>query len=170
MHGGTNPGGPPAPLGNKRALRTHSVEHIAYDTLTDIECEYWKEIATDPPTQLIGELKIAEIREYRMMHRISQMTGIDWLEIQRTHRVGQEAKGFVDWNEDLSESNLAAVLRLEEALNKAQATKDRIIRRLMQSVNTSDMGAIDELIDILSVTRERRIVGREDINENQDSE
>lgn len=136
LHGGASPG---APSGNKNALVTGEYETLYYSTLQAPEQDLFNRIETLPQPQCENSIRLASIREHRIMIRIRRAEEAarenDGLATSRAStEQGTEPKGPRDMItiERTPVSDL--ILRYEHALSGVQTLKVRYIAQLAHTL------------------------------------
>jgi len=135
LHGGKNTGpkDPTKLIGNKNGVKTGLREAIWFDALDDEEARMIHEIDLSPIKQVQNELLILEIRERRMLHRIAALRdGKKMLMTKKKTKRGIEKGYEVNYKEIDKETAETMIVRLEEALNRVQATKAKLISQLYE--------------------------------------
>lgn len=139
LHGGDSPG---AQKGNKNAVRTGEFETLHLSALSAEERLLYEALPVDPKAQAESNLRLASIREHRILLRINRVIeesedgfGISSI---TTHN-GWNVKGKVDFSIVEKSSTLDTVMRLEDALTRVQALKAKTIEQL-RNILTDDTG------------------------------
>lgn len=126
-----------APLGNKNAVSTHEYESILLDVLPDEDREAWHRISTDKLIQLDTEIRVAEIRERRMLQRIENLrealhTMVQYEEEQTSLMGAGDDGGTTELPATVTkrkyEGTLGQIQRIEDALTRVQAHKARLLK------------------------------------------
>ncbi len=147
-HGGT---GPP---GNQNALKHGGYAKIFWDTLAEDEVEMAETIEADGEQLLLDEIKLLTVRERRIMRRIAEaekkkqmVSGVSRFEDKRDFADDEEREQYeksqrakVENGDSLpghpyrlstnTEGSYSIIQRLEEALTRCQAQKQRCITEL----------------------------------------
>lgn len=150
-----NPGGPGPPRGNRNAVTTGEHETIWFDQLTVEERALFTKISTDGLAQLEQEIRLATIRERRMMERIARLTGCSFTVAEQAYEKGVMPTGPVDKTTVKEEATLAQIQRIEDALTRVQERKAKLIELWHKLGSGDDDGTIDGLIRALEASRKR---------------
>ncbi|MEK3761333.1 HGGxSTG domain-containing protein [Paenibacillus sp. FSL P4-0338] len=141
MHGGASTG--PKDKGkhrqsmkqNKNSVKTGEYERIWFESLAPEEVGQYEATPTEALQQLDHEIRIADIRERRMMERV---TG------------ARKSK-----DKHLDEK----LLRLEDGLSRVQTVKSRLIDQKMRLQEITDIendnGSLGQLVAIVAQARKR---------------
>lgn len=160
-HGGT---GPP---GNKNAVTTGEFETLLFDCLNESEKKLVQAVPQDKMDLLMQEIRLATVREQRMLHRIevvketverfSDGTVADGMTLVKVQSGTEKGK-----KTDLKEyqGKLGQIQAIEEALTRVQARKQKAIEALhrfgFDDAKIENESASNDIVDdwITSVLRE----------------
>jgi uncharacterized protein YjcR len=136
LHGGASTG---APKGNKNALVTGEYETLYLSTLLPPEKKLYSKIEVLPQPQCENSIRLASIREHRIMIRIKraeETAGKDQgLALAKsTTEQGMEPKGGRDMLTVEKAPVVDLILRLEHALSGVQTLKVRYIAQLAHTL------------------------------------
>lgn len=130
-----NKGGPGAEQNNKRALKTGEYESIFDSVLSDEEKQYYDNFTMDSKEALIEEIKLLDIRKFRMMNRIKKiqdknkdMTIDSMLKSQTESSIKIQNSTTTTTH---AESSITSIQKIEEALTRVQEAR----RRCVESYN-----------------------------------
>lgn len=146
MHGAR--GGGPRP-GNKSARKHGGYETLIYSVLSDQERAAWDTIDTDISPQIDEQIRLATVREYRLMVRIAELANADMVEVQETYASGIDRNANTELTTTVSEAALPMILKIEEALTRVQNQKARLIdlkHKLTSETETKGAQAIRDLV------------------------
>ncbi|MBG9768853.1 phage terminase small subunit [Bacillus vallismortis] len=149
-----------APKGNKNSVRTGEYESILFDFMDDTEKELFGQIETDPLYQIDLTIRELNLRERRMMQRISKIeNGLN--ETQRRvlqqlrkvkdivptkdqktglvkHQALMNERLVVTEIEEVSEPSVDKILRLEEAMTRVTDKRLKAIRQKYEMIRSMD--------------------------------
>jgi uncharacterized protein YjcR len=149
MHGANPKAKGGAPKGAKNARKHGGYESLVYSVLTDNEKTAWERIDTDISGQIDEQIKLASIREYRLLSRIAELSETDVVKIQETYAAGIDRNAETDLTTTVSEAALPMILKIEEALTRVQSQKARLIdlkHKLHEQADSQGAKAILELV------------------------
>lgn len=137
LHGGASTG-PKDLRGNKNALKTGEHEAIWLDALDDDEQQLVQQIPTEALELVRDAIRLASIRERRMMRRIQSLAEDDFTIVERkvSHKVGVDATDDEDGSLTAIDvttttvtdaATLGQIQTIEQALTRVQAMKTRLI-------------------------------------------
>ncbi|MEF3305339.1 HGGxSTG domain-containing protein [Paenibacillus sp. GYB003] len=139
MHGGASTGPKnktkhsESMKGNKNSLRTGEYETIWFDSFSPEDIQHYELTPTSAIEQLDHEIKIADIRERRMMKRI---------------RDSEKSK---------CKQKAELITKIEDSLSRLQAVKSRLIDQKirLQEITDPEVGhnSLDQLVSILAQAR-----------------
>lgn len=167
----SNRGGGPA--GNKHALATGEHEAIWLDQLEPDERHLVARIDTDALVQLAEELRLATLRERRMLQRIALLAPHEYTVVERSVQeetstdflLPKAARGQEDEptpipvektktvRSERYEGTLGQIQRIEEALTRVQERKAKLIELAHRLSASADDGSLDELTRALAESR-----------------
>lgn len=166
LHGGSLKG---APRGNKYALKTGVEETIWYNVLSEEEREFWDSMNLDRLEQLKQSLKISTVRVYRIMKRIHELEKESDLLLDNTES-GITDKGPIQIERHEHKDN--RIIKLEEALTRAQAQHTRSIEAMTKIIDKAkeqeDMGHLDSLILAIEESQKMIADAKEKHNEQEE--
>lgn len=155
LHGGASPG---APEGNKNAL-THGAYETLYEELfTANENTIRNEADVTPLSQARREIRLLEVREYRMLRRIKDLrdriaAGDDLVAASVETQNGWNVKGKVDMRIVHRETIEASLARYEAALTTVQKSKLEWVNAL-HKYEQADPPQDDPLMEFMGSMRE----------------
>lgn len=129
-----NRGGPGAPIGSQRALKTGERATITYDTLSDEEKILYHSITEDPMALVDENIRLLKIRERRMMWNLNK--------VQEDREAIIEEETRVVWEKGDSKDSPAyreVVKRKKLLVDKIIACEDAITRvqdKLLRAIET----------------------------------
>lgn len=163
LHGGS--GG--APSGNKNALTHGLYETLHVSTMSDEERGLYDSMDAHPRFQAEAGIRLASIREHRILIRISRAEAAaeedGFATTGRNVQQGWNVKGKVDMvSVDLAPV-LQTVMALEAALSVVQGVKARYIDQLrgVMKENPPDSGGIENMIAAFDRSAARIAAARE---------
>ena len=152
LHGGESTG---APKGNKNALTHGAYETLYEDLFTDDENAIRRQADVTPLAQARHEIRLLEVREYRMLRRIKDLrhriaNGEDLAPATATEETqkGWNVKGRVDLKTVHLESLETSVARYEAALTNVQQRKHQFIT-LLHNLEKADPPQDDPLLEFM---------------------
>lgn len=126
-----------APRGNKNAVTTGEFETLLFDCLDEEDKRLAQAVPQDKIGLLMQEIRLATIRERRMLHRIELVRGTIEPLLDGTVADGMTLVKFQTGTEkgketDLREyhGKLGQIQSIEEALTRVQARKQKMIETL----------------------------------------
>ncbi len=156
-----------APAGNKNAVTTGEFETLLFDCLNESEKKLVQAVPQDKMDLLMQEIRLATVREQRMLHRIevvketverfSDGTVADGMTLVKVQSGTEKGK-----KTDLKEyqGKLGQIQAIEEALTRVQARKQKAIEALhrfgFDDAKIENESASNDIVDdwITSVLRE----------------
>lgn len=128
FHGGLSTGpSKEKAKGNKNAVKTGEYESIVRSALSDEEKQKFDSVSTTVDDQLDEQIRTAVFREYRMMKRIAEASNKDFHTVEQKYKEGTTSEGPIDVTENVEESNIELINRIEEALTRVQGKIARLI-------------------------------------------
>lgn len=139
MHGGASTGPKDrmkhseSMKGNKNSLKTGEYETIWFNSFTHEDIQQYELTPTTAIEQLDHEIKIADIRERRMMKRVKD---------------SEKSKG---------KEQAELITKIEDSLSRLQAVKSRLIDQKIRLQEITDpeegQNSLDQLVSILAQAR-----------------
>ena len=128
LHGGASTGpSKEEAKGNKNAVKTGEYESIVRSALSKEEKQKFDQVNTSVIEQLDEQIKTAVFREYRMMKRIAEASNKDFHRVEQRYKEGTTGEGAINVRENVEESNIELINRIEEALTRVQGKIARLI-------------------------------------------
>ena len=116
-----------APKGNKNAVKTGEYESIVRSALSEDEKRKFDSVSTTVGDQLDEQIRTAVFREYRMMKRIAKASNKEFHRVEQRYKKGTTGEGAINVRENVKESNIELINRIEEALTRVQGKIARLI-------------------------------------------
>lgn len=158
LHGGKNV----TKYHKKGADKVGDKESIWHSVLTEDETLFIADLKLDAEIMLNEELKLITVRERRMMERINDLIEAgEFTTVKKTRSSEVGTSGGMDLNkisqDEVAESTLLQIQKIEEALTKVQEKKAKLIELKMktQEIDEEDNGALDGLVAILEKSKGR---------------
>lgn len=128
-----------APKGNKNAVKTGEHETIFKETLTPEEQGLFHSVNTDKIQAIDEQIRLALIRERRMMQRIARLAGVEMTVVERVYDISREADepGSGAVLVEKSRGTLGQIQHIEEALTRVQDQ----VRKLLVEKHRFETGA-----------------------------
>lgn len=165
LHGGASPG---APKGNKNALVTGEYETLYLSALDPVEQALYNRIETLPQPQCENSIRLASIREHRIMIRIRRAEETaakdEGLGISKAStEQGMEPKGKRDMVSIERTPVIDLILRLEHALSGVQTLKVRYIAQLAHTLEKSpkSTGGLEGIVQAIDRSARQIALSRE---------
>ncbi len=149
FHGGASKG--PGKK-NKNAVSTGEYETIWLETLDDNEKKLFAQIETEVLPQLENEIKLIEIREYRMMSRIKNLKKKEFTLVEHKTRNGTGAEGPINITEKTRKATLGQIQDIEDALTRVQRRKEKFLKLkhdIENGVDDEGNGSMDALAEAI---------------------
>lgn len=131
LHGGASPG---APAGNRNALKTGEYETIYADVLDEKERLLFDTIDTDKLAQVNEQIRLSSIRMHRMLRRIQELTGQDYILYRKRERTTTDEKVFKSGARSSGGEDGERVDRTEKHTTTQTETEERSTLGLVQAI------------------------------------
>lgn len=162
VNGVGNKGG--APPGNQNAFKHGGYSAILFDTFDDDERSLIDQMEPDEEQLLVDEINLLTVREHRILHRINEYKDKSAVvsSVEKTeHRTADDETDY--YLQTSSEASYSIILKLEEALTRCQAQKQRTIDTLNKIRMAKDDGKSRDIEDMYVI---RKVVFGDDSDPN----